>query len=319
MISDLASGLSRRGHEVRLYCAAGSEVPGVRLVTVPSPTDAGSALVMPGGPAPAPAPGVTAAIKAMFDLISAGSVDVISQHAFDAPAFAFARDLPVLHTLHLPPLVPAVVEAAANVGASKLATVSRSCQQSWLAAGVEVAHVLPNGVEDLDVPQLSPAPYALVAGRISPEKGIEHALEAAARAGLRVRVAGALYDPSYVVDLSTAQNLGLLTRAQLRHVMATSVVTICAVRWDEPFGLVAAEAQLAGCPVAGYRRGALPEVIDEGISGFLAVPDDIDSLADAIRACQSLDRSRVRSSARRRLGLDAALDRYEMAFAEVAG
>lgn len=319
MVSDLATGLSRRGHDVWLYCAADSDVPGVRLVTVPSPKDASSALVMPGGPPPPPAPGVTAAIKAMFDLISANSFHVVSQHAFDAPAFVYAQGLPVLHTLHLPPLVPSVVEAAAKVGASKLATVSRASQRAWLAAGVEVGHVLPNGVEELEVPLQPPAPYALVAGRMSPEKGIDHALAAAGRAGLRVRVAGALYDPGYVVDLSTAELLGMLTRVELRRVMADSAVTICAARWDEPFGLVAAEAQMAGCPVAAYRRGALPEVIEDGVSGVLAAPDDIESLADAIRACQSLDRTAVRSSALRRLRLDAALDRYETLLTEVAG
>ncbi len=319
MVSDLASGLSRRGHDVWLYCVSGSDVPGVHLVTVPSPKDASTALVMPGGGPPAPSPGVTAAIKAMFDLMSTISSDVVSQHAFDAPAFAFAQELPVLHTLHLPPLVPAVVEAAAMVDASQLATVSQSSRRAWLAAGVEVGHVLPNGVEDLETPQLSPAPYALVAGRISPEKGIEHALAAAGRAGLSVRVAGALYDPGYVVDLSNTKLLGMLTRVELRRVMADSAVTICAARWNEPFGLVAAEAQMAGCPVAAYRRGALPEVIEDGVSGALAEPDDIDSLADAIRVCQSMDRAEVRSSAMRRLSLEAALDRYETVLSEVAG
>lgn len=318
MVSDLASGLSRRGHDVWLHCAEGSDVPGVHLVTVPMPDDALAALVMPGGPPPPPTPGVTAAIKAMFDLISAGSFDAVSQHAFDAPAFAYADGLPVLHTLHLPPLVPSVVEAAAQVGAWKLATVSHACQRAWLAAGVEIGHVLPNGVADLEVPRQPPSRYALIAGRISPEKGVEHALAAAGRAGLPVRVAGELYDPGYVVDLSAAHMLGLLTRDELRRVMADSAVTICAARWDEPFGLVAAEAQMAGCPVAAYRRGALPEVIEDGVGGVLAEPDDVDSLAGAIRACQSLDRAAVRSSALRRLGLEAALDRYETVLTEVA-
>ena len=101
--------------------------------------------------------------------------------------------------------------------------------------------------------------------------------------------------------------------------MASSAVTVCAVRWEEPFGMVAAEAQMAGCPVAGYRRGALPEVVEEGVSGFLAAPDDVGGLADSIRRCLTLDRAQVRTSALRRLGLDAALERYELALAEVAG
>jgi glycosyltransferase involved in cell wall biosynthesis len=77
--------------------------------------------------------------------------------------------------------------------------------------------------------------------------------------------------------------------------------------------MVAAEAQMAGCPVAAYRRGALPDVVEEGVSGFIAEPDDIESLATAITRCLTLDREEVRGSARRRLGLDSALDRYEAA------
>jgi glycosyltransferase involved in cell wall biosynthesis len=82
--------------------------------------------------------------------------------------------------------------------------------------------------------------------------------------------------------------------------------------------MVAAEAQMAGCPVAAYRRGAMPEVVEDGVSGFLAQPDDIDALTDAVRRCMALDRVAVRSSAQRRLSLDPALDRYEAALDQAA-
>ena len=315
-VSDLAAGLARRGHEVRLHCAEGSDVPGVRLVMVLAPADAAAALVMPAGGAPRPAPGVAAAIEAMFKSI-APDTDVVSQHAFDAPAFEAAKKgPPVLHTLHLPPLVPAVVNAVARVDAVHLATVSESCRASWRRAGVEIAWVLQNGVPDLQVVGAPVDRAALVAGRISPEKGIEHALRAARAAGLPVRVAGTAYDPSYEVDLSGAERLGALPRDDLRRVMARSAVTVCAVRWDEPFGLVAAEAQMAGCPVAAYRRGALPEVVEEGVSGFFAEPEDVDGLSNAIRRCLTLDRNAVRASALKRLSLEDALDRYETALRE---
>lgn len=100
--------------------------------------------------------------------------------------------------------------------------------------------------------------------------------------------------------------------------MSRSAVTVCAPRWDEPFGLVAAEAQMAGCPVAAFARGGLPEVIEDGVSGVLARADDVDALARAVVACLGLDRGRVRESARRRLGLDAAISRYEAALGRVA-
>ncbi len=312
-ICDLALGLGGRGHDVTLYCAEGSKVPGVQLAMVPAPRDGAAALVMPGGPAPPPTPGVAGALSEMFEMISSADVDVVSQHAFDAPAFELAHGFPVLHTLHLPPLVPAVLDAAAQVEPSRLATVSQSCRAAWSAAGVPVGRLLPNGVGDVGSPPSQVDRAALVAGRISPEKGIEHAITAARAAGLRVRIAGAHYDPAYEVDLRGAENLGPLPRDELRRVMARAAVTICAVRWDEPFGMVAAEAQMAGCPVAAYRRGALPEVVEDGVSGFLAEPDDTNALGRAIERCVKLDRSAVHASAQRRLGLDAALDRYESA------
>jgi glycosyltransferase involved in cell wall biosynthesis len=312
-VCDLALGLTRRGHDVTLHCTEGSDVPGVRLVTVPAPGDAREALVMPGGAPPPPAPGVAAALRAMFENVASLHVDAVSQHAFDAPAFELARDVPVLHTLHLPPIVPSVVEAAQSVPTTGLATVSRSCQELWRQAQVRVPRVLPNGVPD-GAAQGGPVErVALVAGRISPEKGIEHAIAAARAAGLPVRLAGARYDPGYDVDLDGVQVLGSLPRQELSRLMARSAVVISAVRWEEPFGMVAAEAQMAGCPVAAYRRGAMPEVVEDGVGGCLAEPDDIASLVRAIARCLELDRAAVRASAVERLGLDAAIDRYEAA------
>jgi UDP-glucose:tetrahydrobiopterin glucosyltransferase len=317
-VCDLAVGLAARGHDVTLHCSDGSEVAGVHLVMVPAPRDAAAALVMPGGADPRPAPGVAAALAAMFESIPA-SVDAISQHAFDAPAFTLARGRPVLHTLHLPPIVDSVVAAARATPRTNLAAVSHASARSWATAEVEVGEVLPNGVPDHPIAVAPVEGFALVAGRISPEKGIEDAVAAARSIGLRVRVAGAHYDPGYAPDLGQAEVLGSLPRERLRRLMAASAVTICAVRWDEPFGMVAAEAQMAGCPVAAYRRGAMSEVIEDGISGRLAEPDDIASLAQAIKECLALDRNAVRASARRRLGLDASLDRYGMALERVAG
>ena len=318
VICDLAVGMVRRGHNVLLHCAEGSEVAGVELVMVPIPTDANKALVMPGGAPAIPIPGVIEAIRAMFRGVETSRPNIVSQHAFDAPAFEMAEMLPSLHTLHLPPIEPAVVAALRLIPAARLATVSQSCRRDWEAAGMQIGLVIPNGVSDSPVNGDQVEDVALIAGRISPEKGVDHALRAARLAGVRCRIAGSLYDPDYVVDLVGAEVLGSIPRDDLRRVMGRSAVTVCAIRWEEPFGLVAAEAQMAGCPVAAYRRGAMPEVVEEGVSGFLATPDDVHDLARAIARCRMLDRRTVRASAQRRLGLEGMLNAYEAAFSEVA-
>jgi len=317
-LCDLAAGFAARGHDVTVHCAAGSDVPGLKLETVPLAEGAADPLLWPTRPPSKPSPAVSEAMKAMFGAINMGGADVISQHAFEPPAFEYSKGLPVLHTLHLPPIVPAVREVAGRVAPPQLATVSRSCQAEWLKAGIGVERVIASGVGIVPGPPAPTEPVALVAGRVTPEKGVEDAIAAARRAGLRVLVAGARLDHGYNPDLSGAEYLGFLPRDELRMLMARSAVTICAPRWDEPFSMVAAEAQVSGCPVAGYRRGALPEIVDDGIGGILAEPDDVSDLARAVRKCLDLDRARVRTSARLRLGLDAALDRYEAAFYTVA-
>ncbi len=318
-VADLAQALSRR-HRVTLYCAQGSHVPGVRLATVPLPAEAARALVLPTGRPPPPVAGVREAFEAIFAELRKRRPEVVSQHAFDAEAFELAEGLPVLHTLHLPPLVPRVVDAARRLAAGHLAAVSQASRDDWERAGVSVGRVLPNGVPDHPFPTRIDhvEPVGLIAGRLSPEKGIEDGIEAALRAGLRPLVVGASYDPSYAPDLSRAETKGALPRRELRKLMSRCAVTLTAVRWEEPFGLVAAEAQMAGCPVAGYRRGALTEVVEDGVSGFLVTPGSIDELTEAVAACRALDRRDVRRSALRRLSLGPCVARYETALAEVA-
>ena len=317
-IVDLARSLART-HRVTVYCAEGSRVAGVRLVTVPIPAEASRALVLPGGPPPASIPGVREAFEMMFLELRRQSHDVVSQHAFDAEAFELSADLPVLHTLHLPPLIPAVVDAARLVEPHRLAAVSQASRNDWERAGVRVGQILPNGVPELTLDHDEVQAVGLIAGRLSPEKGVEDGVAAAIQAGLQPLVVGAPYDPSYTPDLQGADRVGPLDRSELRRLMGRCAVTLVPARWEEPFGLVAAEAQMAGCPVAGYRRGALPEVVEEGVSGFLAPPDSIEDLSHAARACRTLDRRAVRRSAQRRLALAPCVSRYERALAEVAG
>jgi glycosyltransferase involved in cell wall biosynthesis len=310
-LCDLSRGLAERGHSVQLYCAAGSELPGVELVQFPVEASFARALVKPGGAPAEPVPELRRAFEALFAELRRRGADAVSQHAFDAEAIELAEGLPVLHTLHLPPLVPAVV-AAARATTSRLATVSESCRREWAKAGVE-AIVLPDGVPDW-LPKPGPVrPVALIAGRISPEKGIEDGIAAARLAGLEPLVLGSDYDPAYRARLAGVEIRPPVARRELWRLMAESAVTLQPVKWEEPFGLVAAEAQVAGCPVAAYARGALPEVVAEGAGGYLARPDDVEDLARAIERCRDLDRASVRAQARERLLLDRSLDAYEAA------
>jgi UDP-glucose:tetrahydrobiopterin glucosyltransferase len=334
---DLAHGLAARGHRLTVYCAAGSRIEGLRIVTVPvSPlVDAARVQPMAGSrgrastaarpPSSVPAD-VTHAVRDAFDgvftEIDHVGADVISQHAFDAEAIELAEGRPVLHTLHLPPIVESVV-AAAQATTATLATVSETSRRNWEAAGVGGVRVLRNGIPDWDPDRPGVEPVALMAGRFSPEKGDAVGIRVAIRAGLRPQLIGEPYDRHYfeaeIVPLLDAVDLvPTLPRQELWRRMARAAVTLMPIAWEEPFGLIAAEAQMAGCPVVGYRRGALPEVVEEGVSGFLVAPGDEDGLVSAVGLARQLDRGLVRASARRRLGLTPAVDAYERTLVEIA-
>jgi glycosyltransferase involved in cell wall biosynthesis len=293
-------------------------VPGVELVEIPVAPGADEALLMPGSrDEPAASPVMRKAFEVLFKELRRWGADAVSQHAFDAEAIEMSDGLPVLHTLHMPPISNRVLGEVLGSRA-RFATVSESCRRAWAAAGAGQVTVIRNGVPVFTVGDVPVRKVALLAGRLSPEKGFEDGIAAARAIGLQPLVVGVPYDKSYQLDLDGADMLPPQPRSRLWQLMAEASVTLLPVRWDEPFGMVGAEAQMAGCPVAGYSRGGLVEIVEPGVSGYLSRPGDVKGLAVAALAATKLDRAAVRASAVNRLGLDTSLDAYEAALAGVA-
>ena len=203
-ISDLARGLVARGHDVELFCASGSEVPGVRVIETGVDPDAlAASLYRASGPAPERGLGAAqAAFASVYSTVRGADHDVVHNHAFDAPAIALAESVaaPVVHTLHLPP-EPAVARALqAALHASRpptVATVSNAQASAWRRV-VAVDAILPPLVPTAEIPwSASPGDGAVFAGRLSPEKGALEAIEIARAAGVAIEVYGDPYDPDY--------------------------------------------------------------------------------------------------------------------------
>ncbi len=368
LIVDVARGLAARRHDVRVWCAAGSRIDGVDVEAVEVDEDIRSAFIVPGlgqaggrprsdrdrdasrseagpgGPGGAgSSDGMRRAFERVFEGVRRWQPDAVSQHAFDVEAFELAEPFPAVHTLHLPPIVPAVV-AACRTTTRRVAAVSEHGRRQWCDTGVPDVLLLRNGVPDLAGaaiagpepagraitrpsahPEGRPADdrVALIAARISPEKGVDVALRVARRAGLRPVLAGEVYDREYhqrrvVPLLGGAEWLGPVSRERLAGLMARAAVVLMPVCWDEPFGLVAAEAQMAGCPVVAYRRGALPEIVPDGVGGRLVDPGDETALAEACGEVGGLDRDEIRRRALAALSIDRTLDAYEAALAATA-
>ena len=322
VIADLARGLAARGHAVTLIAPRGSRIDGVRLVDLGIDPDPRAALRPDAASAASSQTAAFAAVGAWLDQRVA-SFDVVHSHAFDAPAFARIRGATVIHTLHLPPMDAAIV-AAARTAAARLATVSKACAAAWTAAGVAVTDLLPNGVDLSSIAAGDGAGgYVAFAGRMSPEKGAAVACRIARGAGLRLRIAGPVYDATYFerdvrpLLSNEIEYVGPLDRPALWRMLGGAAATVLPIRWEEPFGMVALESLACGTPVVGYRRGGLPEVVSDGRSGRLAPADDEAALAAALDDAQAMDRSACRADAAR-FDLPRMLDAHESLYRRVA-
>jgi glycosyltransferase involved in cell wall biosynthesis len=330
-VSDLTRGLVDRGHEVHLYAASGSKVPGVRVIdTGVDPRTLAAALYRAFQPAPDGLAVAEAAFAGVYAAVRETRYDVVHNHAFDAPAvrLATALEAPVVHTLHLPPdaAVAAALREAAQSERAPTAAVVSACQASVWRRVVNVDAVLPPYVPTRLI-RWSPSAGdgAVFAGRLSPEKGAGEAIEIAQAAGVEIDVYGDSYDAEYTreridprcVEPGVAIHAGV-PRTELWEVMARAAVVLCPAKWEEPFGMVAAEAQACGTPVVAFRRGALGEVILDGVTGFLVAPDDIDAAAEAVAGTAGLSRSECRKHAEQQLDLELSLDAHERLYRRVA-
>lgn len=343
LLADLAAGLAARGHQVTLFAASGSSIPnpGVRVrdVGIDSrqlrPAQFHEAASDTAGNDGLPDPSFFHSVDAfrrVFTLLQQelSEYDLIHAHAFDWPAFAFGALLatrrPVVHTLHLPAINPAINALLRDLRAggnpTRLITVSQACAEGYRPYA-EMDAVIPNGI-DIDAIPFGPVADAdgcvLFAGRLSPEKGVTDAIEIARRAGRHLSLAGGIYDAAYFEQVIQPQlyarkhdleYVGLVSRPDLWSLMGHATAVLLPIAWEEPFGLVAAEAMAAGCPVIAYGRGALPEVVSNGETGFLIRPGDIDAAAKAVVAASSLSRAACRERAQRYFSIARMLDDYE--------
>jgi UDP-glucose:tetrahydrobiopterin glucosyltransferase len=324
LLADLARGLTARGVEVEVFAASGSEIPGVHVVDTGIDAERlASTLFRHGHQGPALSDAAAAAFARAYELIRRGDHDVVHNHAFDAPAIELAVGLgrSVVHTLHLPPeaRVAAALRAAGRAPSPPVvAAVSESHARAWRAE-VRVDLVLRNGVPLDRIPwSADGGPGALFAGRLSPEKGAAEAIEIAQRAGAPIVVIGSVYDPAYAVDRierwRNAPGVRIepaVPREELWQRMAESCAVLCPVQWDEPFGLVAAEAQAAGTPVIGFRRGGLSEVVRDGVTGALVDEGDLTAAARALAGVEEYGREACRRHAEAALRLEATIDAHE--------
>jgi glycosyltransferase involved in cell wall biosynthesis len=298
VVHALARALRRAGHDVTVFATGDSRVPGLRSLFATA--------VWPPDPR-------VEALHCHFAArqIAAGAFDVVHAHAPLMIAFADELRPPTVYTVHhaKDPALARFYAASPRVW-----RVAISARQAQLA-DPPVDDVVHHGLDPDAYPLVGPGgDEAFFLGRLSWVKGPELAIEAARRAGLRITVAGrphgddgspaGWYERTLLPALSAphvrwVRGAGLAAK---RRLFARARALLVPIRWEEPFGLVMIEAMLAGCPVIAYPRGAAPEVVEEGVTGFLAQGPR--EMAAALRRAGQLDRRAIQARARVRFSSD---------------
>jgi glycosyltransferase involved in cell wall biosynthesis len=234
--------------------------------------------------------------------------DVLHFHIDYFPLSLFSRQrVPFLTTLHGRLDVPEFVDVFNTFADAPFVSISNSQRRpipdvNWIGT---VLHGMP---ANLLTPQPVKQEYAAFLGRISPEKGVDRAIRIAGKAGLKLRIAAKVdnadkeYYDSKIRPLiqgnPDVEFIGEINDAQKPEFLSGAHALIFPINWPEPFGLVMIEAMACGTPVIAFNHGSVPEVIDNGLTGFIV--DDIDQAVAAVGKIHTLDRARVRATFDRR-------------------
>jgi glycosyltransferase involved in cell wall biosynthesis len=292
VVSCLTEELVRQGHEVTLF-ASGDSITSASLVSV---CDQGLRL------------NSDYADHILYHVLMAervakvaGDFDVIHFH-LSYLHYPIARRLMTPHftTIHgrldLADLVPLYQEF------SELPVVSISGRQRnplpWLNWLGTVYHGLP---EDLFALQPNPGRYLAFLGRFSPEKRIDRAIEIAKRAGMPLKIAAKIDKVDWEYYKATVEPqlkdplieyVGEIGETEKQEFLGNAYAHLFPIDWPEPFGLVMIEAMACGTPTIAFRRGSVPEVLDDGVTGF--VVETIAEAAAALERVPGLSRERCR-------------------------
>jgi glycosyltransferase involved in cell wall biosynthesis len=317
VVYDLTEGLARRGHEVLLLAPGNSQTTG-RLVSI---IDQHIGQDWPGH---------AKAISSAFSYYSYArafleQVDVVHDHTF-----YHQTDFPVpsIHTLHGPRVwgYDRAVKMSAE-GQNHFVGISHRQRELYGEGDINWAGVVHNAMDVSRMPFSDKKDgYLLFVGRANWEKGLDLAVRVAVKAKQRLVMAVKMtegHEREYFarevepwMEKGDVTLLGEITPEEKCELYRDASCTVFSSQWEEPFGLVMTESMACGTPVVALRRGAAPEVIVDGVTGFLC--DDEDGMVLAVRRARELSPKDCRSHVEHRFSPEKMAAEYEGIYQRVA-
>lgn len=314
MVSELTEGLIARGHEVTLF-ATGDSVTKGRLI---SPWPASLWRAKLGSPHAV----WSLHYSNLLDLHK--EFDIIHDHAtfYTAPFTPFL-DPPVVSTLHRP-LSPETHKVFDRYPDTYYVPISKDQKSS--AAFLKNVDYIYNGVPVDRFPfNANPRDYLLWLSKVTPQKGVLEAIRAAKLAGMKLVVAGNIvgdenerffkYEVQPLIDGEQITYVGQADFDAKVKLFKNARALLCPFKRREPFGLVMTEAMACGTPVIGFRDGAIPEVVEHRVTGY--VVDDVEQMVDATKMIDAIDRKKCRERVEEKFSMTRMIDEYEALYSRI--
>lgn len=295
MIDALCVGLKRLGHDVTLFTTGDSTCPVTRqgLFAKSDPDRMGAAVIE------------LRHVAAAYESLS--TCDIIHDHTMSGMFYRDTPTVPVVTTNH-GPFNDDLADLYGRV-ADRIPVIAISHDQASRAPeGLRIAAVIHHGLLMSRYPFCEePEDHVLFLGRMSPDKGIDSAIRVAKAAGMPLLIAAKMLEPlehRYFQEVvepmlgSQAKYVGEADFETKIRLLSTARALINPIRWPEPFGLVMTEALACGTPVVAMASGAAPEIVDHGLTGFLA--EDEEELLEGLSRVDEIDRSVCRKVAQTR-------------------
>ena len=325
IIAMLCDGLTQKGHEVTLFAAPGSKTKAKLISVFEKP------LLETNISWSNPVWNLRNLSKA-FEMANNGQFDIIHSH-LDLWTLFFHNltKIPVLQTMHNP-LYRDNADASKDdrlklfteeAGKIDIVFISQSAKNQAMVKFPEGnGQIIYNG-SDISHFQFNPkgGDHFVWIARMNKHKGVENAIAACEKMNVKLLLAGRI-DPTQKEYFETyikphlnekIEYVGELTEDQLSDFYGPAKALLYPIEWEEPFGLVVTESMACGTPVIAYRRGSMPELIEDGKTGFV-VDSNIDLLVEAMKKADRIDRALVRQRVEEKFSKETMVDNYEKAY-----